>query len=84
MSDTNQAETFAERVDATMQSDGTFVGALEIEIRLGADHQEERVRKLQDECDRLRDRVAEFEGAAGRGPGVTTTEVSGQPSAPQT
>jgi hypothetical protein len=60
MSDTNQDETFTERVDVTTQPDGAFIGTLEIDVRTG-DHQEERVRTLQDECDRLRDRAAELE-----------------------
>ena len=47
--------------DATTQPDGAFIGTVEIEIRPGADHQEERVRTWQDECDRLRDGVAELE-----------------------
>jgi len=54
-------ETFTERVDVTTQPDGALIGRMEIEIRPGVDHQEERVRTLQDECDRLRDRVAELE-----------------------
>jgi hypothetical protein len=61
MSDNNRAQTFTERVDVTTQPDGAYIGTMEIEIRPGADHQDERVRTLQDECDRLRDRVAELE-----------------------
>ena len=53
-------ERFTERVDVTTQSDGAFIGTLEIDLRPG-DRQEEQVRRLQDECDRLRDRVAELE-----------------------
>ena len=60
MSETSQAETFTERVDVTTQPDGAFIGTLEIDVRPG-DRQEKRVRTLQDECDRLRDRVAELE-----------------------
>jgi hypothetical protein len=60
MSDNNQAQTFTERVDVSTRPDGAFIGTLEIEIRPG-DHQEKQVRTLQDECDRLRDRVAELE-----------------------
>jgi len=61
MSEASQTDTFTERLDVTTQPDGAFIGTLEIEIRPGADHQEERVRTLQDECDRLRGRVAELE-----------------------
>jgi hypothetical protein len=53
-------ETFTERVDVTTQPDGAFIGTLEIDVRHG-DRQEEQLRTLQDECDRLRDRVAELE-----------------------
>jgi hypothetical protein len=53
----SQAETFTERVDVSTQPDGAFIGTLEIDVRPG-NHQEERVRTLKDECDRLRDRVA--------------------------
>jgi hypothetical protein len=60
MSDTYQAETFTERVDVTTQPDGAFIGTLEIEGRPGDRHQEQ-VQALQDECDRLRNRVAELE-----------------------
>jgi hypothetical protein len=60
MSDTNQAETFTERVDVTTQPNGAFIGTLEIDVRPG-DRQEEQVRRLQDECDRLRGRVAQLE-----------------------
>jgi hypothetical protein len=60
MSDNDQAQTFTERVDATTQPDGAFIGTLEIDVRPG-DHEETRVRMLQDECDRLRDRVGELE-----------------------
>ena len=56
----SQTETFTERVDVTTQPDGAFIGTLEIDVRPG-DRQEKRVRTLQDECDRLRDRVAELE-----------------------
>jgi len=60
MSDTNQSETFTERVDVTTQPDGAFIGTLEIEVRPGDRHQEQ-VQALRDECDRLRNRVAELE-----------------------
>lgn len=60
MSETSQVDTFTERVDVSTQPDGAFIGTMEIEICPG-DHQEERVRTLQDECDRLRNRVAELE-----------------------
>lgn len=53
-------ETFTERVDVTTQPDGAFIGTLEIEVRSG-DRREELVRTLQDECNRLRDRVSELE-----------------------
>lgn len=52
--------TFTERVDMTTQPDGAFIGTLEIEVR-ASDRHEEQVQALQDECDRLRDRVAELE-----------------------
>ena len=45
MADTNQAETFTERVDVTTLADGAHIGTLEIDVRPGsireADHQEE-------------------------------------------
>ena len=41
MSDTNQAETFTERVDMTTQPDGAFIGTMEIDVRPG-DRQEEQ------------------------------------------
>ena len=44
----------------TTQSDGAFIGTLEIDVRSG-DRQEEQLRTLHDERDRLRDRVAELE-----------------------
>jgi hypothetical protein len=44
----------------TTQPDGAFIGTLKIDVRPG-DRQEEQVLTLQDECDRLRDRVAELE-----------------------
>jgi hypothetical protein len=47
-------------VDVTTQPDGAFIGTMEVDVRPG-DHQEKRVRTLQDECDRLRERVAELE-----------------------
>ena len=58
MPETN--ETFTERVDVSTWPDGAFIGTLEIDVR-SVDRQEEQVRRLQDECDRLRDRVAELE-----------------------
>lgn len=60
MSETSQTETITERVDVTTRPDGSFIGTLEIDVRHG-DRQEEQVRTLQDECDRLRDRIAELE-----------------------
>jgi len=60
MSDTNQAETFTERLDVTTQPDGAFIGTMEIDVRPG-DRQEEQLRTLKDECDRLRDHIAELE-----------------------
>ena len=60
MSETSQAETFTERLDVTTQPDGAFIGTLEIDVR-PSDRQEEQLRTLKDECDRLRDRVAELE-----------------------
>jgi len=59
MFDTNQAETFTERVDVTTQPDGAFIGTMEIEFR--ASDGQEQAQALQDECDRLRDRIAELE-----------------------
>jgi hypothetical protein len=56
----SQTETFTERVDVTTQPDGAFIGTLEIDVR-PTDRGEEGVQALQDECDRLRDRVAELE-----------------------
>jgi hypothetical protein len=53
-------DTFPERVDVNTQSDGAFIGTMEIDVRPG-DRQEEQLRTLKDECDRLRDRVAELE-----------------------
>jgi len=53
-------ETFTQRVDVTTQPDRAFIGTLEIEVRQDDPHQQQ-VRTLQDECDRLRDRVAELE-----------------------
>jgi hypothetical protein len=47
-------------VDVSTQPDGAFIGTMEIET-CPDDHQEERVRTLQDECHRLRNRVAELE-----------------------
>jgi len=58
MSEINEA--FTERVDVTTQPDGAFIGTMEIDVRPG-DRQGERVQVLQDECDWLRDRVAELE-----------------------
>jgi hypothetical protein len=58
MSETS--ETFTERVDVATRPDGAFIGTLEIDVRPG-DRQEEYLRRLQDKCDRLRDRVAELE-----------------------
>ena len=60
MSDTSQDEAFTERVDVTTQPDGAFIGTLEIDVQPGG-RQEEQMRAVQDECDRLRDRVAELE-----------------------
>jgi hypothetical protein len=53
-------DTFTERVDVSTQPDGAFIGTLEIDVRPG-DRQEEQMRAVQNECDRLRDRVAELE-----------------------
>jgi hypothetical protein len=58
MSETS--ETFTERVDVSTQPDGAFIGTMEIDVRPGDLH-EEQLRTLKDECDRLRDRVAELE-----------------------
>jgi hypothetical protein len=52
-------ETFTEPVDVTTQPDGAFIGTLEVDVR-PADRREQ-VQALQDECDGLRDRVAELE-----------------------
>ena len=60
MSDTNQTETFTERVDVTTQPDDAFIGTLAIDVP-PRDRQGEGVQGLRDECDRLRDRVAELE-----------------------
>ena len=60
MSDTNQTETFTERVDVTTQPDGALIGTLAIDVP-PRDRQGEGVQGLRDECDRLRDRVAELE-----------------------
>jgi hypothetical protein len=73
-------ETFTERVDVSKQPDGAFIGTLEIDVR-SSDRHQQQVRALQDECNRLRDRVAELERLLAEVQGVTTTEVSGQPSA---
>jgi hypothetical protein len=56
MSDTNQAETFTERVDVTTQPDGAVIGTLEIDVRPG-DHQQERIAALIDENSVLRAEV---------------------------
>jgi hypothetical protein len=58
LSDSN--ETFTERVDVSRQPDGPFIGALEIDVPEGDPHQEQ-MQALRDECDRLRDRVAQLE-----------------------
>jgi hypothetical protein len=47
MSETSQAEAFTERVDVSTQPDGAFIGTMEIEIRPGADPEEERVRSCR-------------------------------------
>jgi hypothetical protein len=57
----SQTETFTERIDVTTQPDGAFIGTLEVEVRPGDDRHAKRMQVLQDECDRLRDRVAELE-----------------------
>jgi hypothetical protein len=56
MSETSQAETFAERVDVTTQPDGAFIGTLEIDVRHG-DHQQDRIAALQGENTALRAEV---------------------------
>jgi hypothetical protein len=56
----SKTETFTERVDVSPRPDGAFIGTLEIDVR-PSDHQPGQVRALQDECDRLRNRVAELE-----------------------
>ena len=58
MPETN--ETFTERVDVTTQPDGAFIGTLEIGVKPSG-HRNEQVAALQEECNRLRDRVAELE-----------------------
>ena len=58
MPETN--ETFTERVDVTTQPDGAFIGTMEIDVKPSG-HQNEQVAELQEECNRLRDRVAELE-----------------------
>jgi hypothetical protein len=60
MSEANQADTFTERVDATTQHDGAFIGTLEIEIRPG-DHRQSALEALAEENRFLRDRVADLE-----------------------
>ena len=60
MSDTNQDETFTERVDVTTQPDGALVGRLEIDVRPG-DHRQSPVEALAEENRFLVDRVAELE-----------------------
>jgi hypothetical protein len=69
MSDTNQAETFTERVDVTTQPNGAFIGTLEIDVRRG-DFQQDRIAALQGEnmalraeVLTLRKRVRELEAA---------------------
>ena len=54
------SETFTERVDVTTQPDRAVVGTLEIDARSDHRHQEQ-AQALQEECDRLRDRVKELE-----------------------
>jgi hypothetical protein len=57
MSDTNQAETFTERVDVTTQPDGAFIGTMEIDVRPGSIREAD----YQEELNALRDRIAELE-----------------------
>ena len=59
MSD-SQTEMFTERVDVSTQPDGAFIGTMEIGVVPGG-HERERIVRLQEEDDRLRDRVAESE-----------------------
>jgi regulator of replication initiation timing len=49
-------ETFTERVDVTTQSDGAFIGTLEIDVRHG-DLQQDRIAALLDENTALRAEV---------------------------
>jgi hypothetical protein len=60
MSDTNQAETFTERVDVTTQPDGAFIGRLEIGTVSGS-HPREDADALRAEVLTLRQRVRELE-----------------------
>ena len=62
MSDTNQDETFIERVDVTTQPDGAFVGRLEIGTLSGS-HPREDTDALRAEVLTLRARVAYLERA---------------------
>ena len=57
MSETNQDETFTERVDVSTQPDGAFIGALEIGVVPSTSQEAPQ----QEELNALRDRIAELE-----------------------
>jgi hypothetical protein len=49
---------FIDRIDLD-PNDGSFMGTAEVRV-VAATNEQEKVRRLEDECDRLRDRVAEL------------------------
>jgi Viral A-type inclusion protein repeat len=53
----SQTETFTERVDATTQPDGAFIGTMEVAVPPATTRDVEH----QEEINALRDRIAELE-----------------------
>jgi hypothetical protein len=52
-------DQFLDRIDATPLRDGDYIGRGEVRVVAGS-NERQRIERLQDECDRLRDRVAEL------------------------
>jgi hypothetical protein len=53
-------DAFTERVETYTHTDDSYIGRADIRVDAGSYDEQEKVRRLEDECNRLRDRVAEL------------------------
>jgi hypothetical protein len=54
-------DAFTERVETYIYTDDSYIGRADIRVDPGSYDEQEKVRRLEDERDRLLDRVAELE-----------------------